>query len=177
MEAQESISVSLFAAIAGDTGAGGLFNASFAGRVRGPVYVTGDRRAKGPTDRPFIEINIQTKDVSPVPSVSGGGPGTNEAFDNIVTLIISDDRDQRAGIEPNDPIVYPQKTGRVHRTAARVRVLFEGLVMTALVDYDDATRKWYYEPMSRIGFPPADYTDNDVRLPISFRLHCSKGIA
>lgn len=175
MEALEAVFTAVNAKIAADTAGGGLKNASFGGFLRGPVYMTGDTKSKGPQDRPYIEVHIQSRDVSPVPNAAPTA-GTNEIFDNIVTLIVVDDRDQRAGLSPNSAS-SSAKTGRIHRTLGRVHGLFQNTFLTTIVDTEDATRSWYFSSMARLNQSAAQYTDNDVRVPLSFRLFVSKGVS
>lgn len=174
MEAQEACFTSILATVTADSGAGGLKNSSFGGFVRGPVYLEGDTKAKGPQDRPYISVGIRSQDESPVPN-GAATAGANEFFRNIVTFTVVDDRDDRAGLRVDATASAAAKTGRVHRTMARVHALFQNKVLTALVDTDDASRKWYYESMARIALPEATYTDNDVRLSTPYLLYVSKG--
>lgn len=166
MEASEAIFSAVQSTIKGDTGAGvGLLDstAAFAGFVRGPVFLLGDTTATSPNDVPYIPIDVVTQDKSPFPTPASG---TCEFFVGEVTLWLVDDRDQRAGV-----------SGRIFRTAARARTIFQNATMTAFVDIDDNSRKWYFNPASRTSLGRAVYDDEEVRVPLSFRVYASKGTA
>lgn len=163
MEAREAIYTATKALIDADTGTGGLKNSAFAGFLRGknPVYAYDEHAAKLAKDVPNCGIRVDARDVSPCPN-GAAVAGTDECFDSVVSLVLEDDRDPRSGT-------------RIDRSAARARAILQNVVPTAIVDTDDATRKWYFTSYAGLEAPqPAPSGKRWVRV-LNFRLFANKG--
>lgn len=166
MEASDAIYTQVLATIVGDSGGlGGSGNASYLRQV----CRSDDSEILSLSDRPRVAIEISTQNRSPIQA-------NTEFFVAVVNFIVTADRDP--GPSGAATVDGSFSRGTLGAVVGRIMTVFDrpASVLTALVDADDASRKWFFNPMFRLAMGPPDSTSKSVRQVVSYRLYLSKGL-
>lgn len=118
------------------------------------------------SDYPMVVIDISSHNESPFNVLT-------ESFECIVTFIVYANRDPaNLGLAAPDGTIVRATLDAV---LGRIQTVFDDLALTALVDADVSSRKWYFEPMRRAYLGPLQSTTARLRQPVSYRLLANKG--
>lgn len=119
-------------------------------------------------DYPAVVVDISTSNRSPVTA-------TAQYFDAVVNFVVYANRDPgNLGIASPDNTIIRASLDAV---IARMLVVFDNIVLAALTDTDDASRKWFFSKSWRQHLGAVQSTSLRVRQPITYRLNLSKGTA